>query len=180
MRHLPRTRRQTATEASGRGETAPTSSRGPCACTCTRGATATETAAPFVPGATSLNAVLTRGWKLRCAARRTFRRARQAPLLVRCCSTAPLTFGALTPTVTRLPYSRWELLVEIWSCPTENHVDRRCRDRATWFAPRRTTAPDARWKTTDSARKLLSRSTLTEATALPRPNCAASRDEEKS
>ena len=99
--------------------------------------------------------------------------------MLRTCSTVPGTSAARAPTVTRLPYSTWVLLTEIWSWPIVNHVDRSPSALVTWGALRRTTAPDARWKTTESARRLPSRCTLTDSTALPRPNRSASRVEEK-
>ena len=178
-RHRPLTRRHTATAASGRGETSPASTRGLSARTCTRGVTETGTDVPFVPGATRRNAVLARGWKVSRAGLLTRRRAIHAPVGVRCCSTASCTFAARAASVMRLPYSTWLLLTESWSCPIENQVDSRCSDRATPAALRRTTAPDARRKTTDCARRLLSRCTCADSIALPRPSCPASRVDEK-
>ena len=65
------------------------------------------------------------------------------------------------------------------SCPIENHVDSRCSDLDTSAALRLVTAPDARWKTTLSARKLSFCWMRTDSTGLPRPRVAASRDEVK-
>ena len=102
------------------------------ACTCTRGATATETDVPFVPGATTRNVVLA------CRLERAARSRRPAPdgrARRRSASVAgalrPSTFAARATTVTRLAVEHMELLADRLSEPIENQVERRSSARAT-------------------------------------------------